>query len=107
MALPALLRKKTPLGCGEAGSFAFLVIGPLFVRGGVAVKARPCRPRSGMALTATPPRPPQSAARRSVVRELGTLVCDRPHNLFCQFRVGEQSIDKGCEDFLAGDARET
>lgn len=39
--------------------------------------------------------------------ELGALACDRPHDLFCQFRVGEQAIDKGREDFLAGDARET
>lgn len=48
----------------------------------------------------------ESAARK-VVRELRTLVCDRPHNLLCQLGVGEQSIDKRCEDFLAGDARET
>ncbi len=38
---------------------------------------------------------------------LGSLSCDDLHDLFCQIRVSEQTVDERCDDFLPGDTCET
>lgn len=48
-----------------------------------------------------------SVMREAGGRRLGPLSCDDLHDLFCQIRVCEQTINERCDDFLPGNACET